>query len=132
MADFLNEIADYLATQSIGTVATNIFIGKMPPDPDNQVAIFGLLGGTIGEQREVADLHFPRFQVIIRNTNYETGSTKLEAVRTALHGKYGLQLASWRVLRLHAETEGGPIGTDDQDRFEFSINFLAEINAQAS
>lgn len=134
MADFFNEIADYMADASvapdIGTVATDIFIGELPPSPDNCVAIFGLPGQVIGDQREVAPLQFPRFQVIVRNTNYDTASAKMQDVRTKLHGKYGVDLASWRVLRCHAEQEGGPIGSDDQNRFEFSINFVAEINAE--
>lgn len=135
MADFLNEVADYMANSTspdIGTVATDIFIGELPPDPNNCVAIFGLPGSVIGDQREVASLTFPRFQVIVRNVNYDTGSTKLKDVRTKLHGKYGLMLPSWRVLRLYAEQEGGPIGSDDQNRFEFSINFVAEINAETT
>ena len=130
MSDFLNEVADYLQSQAVGTVATDIFIGKLPPSPDNCVALFGLIGTTLGQQREVAPLQFPRFQVLVRNESYDAASDKLQAVRTALHGKYGLMLANWRVLRCHVETEGGPIGSDDQDRFEFSVNFIAEINAE--
>lgn len=128
MFDFLNELGDYLATAGIGTVATNLFIGELPASPDNCVALLGLPGSVIGQAREVATLQFPRFQAIIRNTSYDTASDKLQAVRTALHNKYGVILPHWRILRMHAEQEGGPIGTDDQDRFEFSINFIAEIN----
>jgi hypothetical protein len=130
MADFANELADYLATQGVGTVATNIFVVKLPATPDNCIALFGLPGQVIGDQREVASLHFPRVQIITRNTSYENASDKLEAVRTALHNKYGLDFASWRVMRLHAEQEGGSIGQDDQGRYEFSINFVAETNAE--
>lgn len=130
MADFVNELADYLAGQGVGTVATDIFIGKLPATPDNCVALFGLPGQVIGDAREVASLHFPRVQAIIRNESYDLASNKMEAVRTALHNKYGLDWTSWRVMRMHAEQEGGPIGQDDQGRFEFSINFVAETNAE--
>lgn len=136
MADFLFEIADYLAaaspTPDLGTVGTDIFNEELPPDPNNCIAIFGLPGTVIGDQREVASLTFPRFQVLVRNTDFAAGSTVLKNVRTKLHGQYGLILPSWRVLRLHAEQEGGPIGSDDQNRFEFSINFVAEINAETA
>ena len=133
MADFLFEIADYMANATapdIGTVATDIFNEELPGTPDNCVAVFGLPGQVIGDSREVAALTFPRFQVIVRNTDYALGAAKLLDVRTKLHGKYGLMLPSWRVMRMHAEQEGGPIGSDDQNRFEFSINFVAEINAE--
>lgn len=134
MADFLNEVADYLAlaspTPDVGTVATDIFVGELPPSPDNCIALFGLPGSVINDAREVPSLTFPRFQVIVRNTSYENGSQKLTDVRTKLHGLYGTDTGSWRILRCHAEQEGGPIGSDDQNRFEFSINFVAEINAE--
>lgn len=133
MADFFNEIGDYLATSpapDLGTVATDIFIGELPPDPDNCIAIFGLPGSVIGDQREVPSLQFPRFQVIVRNKDYDLGAAKLQDVRTKLHGLYGVDTGTYRMLRCHAEQEGGPIGSDDQNRFEFSINFVAEINAE--
>lgn len=132
MSDFLNEIADYMETAGVGTVATDIFIGEQPADPNDCVAIFGLPGEVIGDQREVASLQFPRFQVVIRNSDYDAGSAKLQDVRDTLHSKYGLQLPSWRVLRMAADQEGGPIGSDDQNRFEFSINFTCEINAESA
>lgn len=136
MADFYDEVATYLDQQGVGTYTSptnrNIFTGHHPSDPDNCVSIVGLLGATLGVSREVASLQFPRFQVIVRNEDYDTGSTKLQAVRTALHGKYGLALPNWRVLRCHADQEGGPIGTDEQGRFEFAINFTAEINGETA
>lgn len=131
--DFLNELADYLEDQSVGTVATvsnsgNIFIGKLPASPNNCIALLGLPGTILADSRDVASLNFPRFQVLIRNEDYSDGAQKLIAVRTALHGLLGYYLPHWRIMRCHAEQEGGPIGSDDQDRFEFTINFIAELN----
>lgn len=132
MSDLLNEIGDYLATAGVGTVATNIFIGVQPAEPANCISLFGLLGANIGNQREVASLNFPRFQVVVRNEAYDTASDKLAAVRAALHNKYGLILPNWRIMRCHAEQEGGPIGEDAQGRYEFSINFMVEANAETA
>jgi len=36
----LMEIGAYLATKSIGTVGTDIFLGWMPDQPDNCIALF--------------------------------------------------------------------------------------------
>lgn len=136
MADFLNELASYLEDQGVGTydadAGRNIFTGEHPADPDNCVSLIGLPSGSLGQSRDIPELQFPRFQAIVRNASYDTGSTKLQAVRTALHGKLedDLGLTSWRVLRLHADQEGGPIGDDGQGRFEFSINFSAEVHAK--
>lgn len=133
MADFLDETADYLATQGIGTVGTDIFVGDVPPDPNNLVSLFGITGSNLNrDSRQVGTLHFPRFQVFVRNTDYANASAKLEAVRTALHAKYGIALPNWRIMALHADQEGGPIGKDGEGRFEFTINLTAELNAETA
>lgn len=133
MANFYYEVADYLASSTapdLGAVGTDIFNEELPASPDNCIAVFGLPGQVIGDQREVASLTFPRFQVIVRNKDFALGAAKLADIRSKLHGLYGVDIGSYRVLRCHAEQEGGPIGSDDQNRFEFSINFVAEINAE--
>lgn len=133
MSDFLNELADYAATQTgISAVGTGVFVGKLPSDPDTCQALLGLPGTVIGDQREVSSLAFPRVQIISRAESYETASDKMTAWRTALHNKYNLILPHFRILRCHAEQEGGPIGQDDQGRFEFSINFIIEYNAETA
>lgn len=133
MSDFLNELADYAVTQTgIGTVGTDVFVGNLPALPDDCQALFGLPGTFINNAREVASLGFPRFQVVSRAESYETASDNLTAWRTALHNKYAIILPHFRVLRCHAEQEGQPIGKDDQGRFEFVINFVAEYNAETA
>lgn len=138
MADFLDEVADYLQTQGVGTVASaintgDIFIEDIPPDPTNVIVILGATGVSIpGGSRQIGTLNFPRFQVYVRNTSYTTASAKLKAVRDALHAKYGVILPNWRILSCHADQEGGPVGKDDSGRFEFSINFTTEVNAEAA
>lgn len=135
MNDLLNELASYLEDQGVGVFdadsGRNIFVDFIPPDPASLVALLYATGPTIGAQREVADLQFPRFQVFVRNVSHDDGSDKLQAVREALHGKYGLVLAHWRVIRCHADQEGGWIGKEG-GLHEFSINFVAEVNAETS
>ena len=135
--DFLDELANYLQVLLIGTAGTNIFVNKQPADVDNCVCLFGLPGATAGAGRDVPGLQFPRYQAIIRNTSYNDGADKFQAVRTALHGLIGKILPNGvniattpyiRIMRSHAEQEGGPIGEDDKGRSEFSINFIAEYH----
>lgn len=137
MADFLDEIADYLASGGIGTVPTpsvagTIFTGELPPEPEDCIAVLGRDGTMPQSSLTIPDLKFPGFQVLVRNADYDTGWAKLQAVRTRLHGKIGLQLASYFVLRMHANSEGGSIGKDDIGRQEFSINFQTEYRVQAA
>lgn len=137
MLDFLDELATYLQGQSVGTAATDIFVNKLPPEPDNVIALLGLTGSNTGQARDVPGLQFPRFQVLVRNEAYNDAADTLQAVRAALHGMIGVILPVGvdtetdpyiRVLRCHFEQEGGPIGEDAHGRSEFSINFLAEYH----
>lgn len=134
MASFLEEMATYLDEQNAELIYTleasrNVFKGVLPPDPDTCVALIGASPQTLGQNRDVAELQFPKFQVITRSDDYEEAADLMALVRATFHGKIGLSLTSYRVLRCHAEQEGGPIGQDDQGRHEFSCNFIAEHHA---
>lgn len=135
--DFLDEMARYLDSLDIGTAGTDLFVNNLPDDVNNCVGLFGLTGPTIQQSRDVPGLQFPRFQAFIRNSDYNDGADKFQAVRTALHGKIGLILPVGvnvattpyiRVMRCHADQEGGPIGKDPRGRFEWSVNFTAEYH----
>jgi hypothetical protein len=136
MADFLDEVASYLEDEGVGVFDTdsgrNIFVGEVPESPVNLVALLGATGVTLGDAKQIKTLNFPRFQAYIRNASYSDGSTKLLQVRTALHALYGEILPNYRVLACHADQEGGPLGKDPQGRYEFTINFTAEINEQVA
>lgn len=133
MSSFLDNIGSYLDTNNASMVfntdsGRNVFT-ELPADPDTCVALLGLPGTTLGQARDVAGLTFPRFQVITRSKDYETAAALMKEVRDTLHGKIGITLANYRLLRCHAEQDGGPIGQDEQGRHEFSINMIAEYHA---
>lgn len=136
MADFLDEVAQYLDDQGVGEFSADagrtIFVNHQPSEPDFCISLFGNVGETLGDSgRDVTDMQFPRFQVLVRGAEdeYALASSKMQAIRTALHGKLKLTLPSWRILRMHADQDGGPIGTDEQGRPEFSINFTVQMHA---
>lgn len=131
MSSFYDEIATKLDTDNADLISTNeagrnVFTGVLPAEPNTCVAIFGLPGTNIMAQRDVAELQFPRFQIVTRSNDYEEAGDLLQQVRESLHGLIGYALPTWKILRCHAEQEGGPIGEDKEGRFEFSINFMAE------
>ena len=133
MDDFLNELATYLDAQSSSFTFTadagrNLFTNTQPDSPEDITAIFGLPGAPIRAHRSVPALHFPRFQVITRGTTYEEAATLHRAARAILHGLLNINLTNWRIIRCHAESEGGPIGTDKKGRSEFSCNYTAETH----
>jgi len=133
MSSFYDELASKLDADGVGVfdVATNrnIFAGVLPATPDKAVAILGLPGANLTAARDVADLNFPRFQVVTRDKDFEVAADLLVKVRTSLHGLIGVDLTSWHIMRCHAEQDGSPIGKDGEGRFEFSINFTAEYYA---
>lgn len=125
--DFLRSIAYYLKDQGLGTLGAGatIMVGRQRDDPDNSITVLGLIGTELPDV-SVAELTYPRFQVIVRNTDYEAGSEIMRQVRDALHGQIAINIPSYHVLRIHAQQEGYPIGQDEKQRHEFSINFYGE------
>ncbi len=123
--DFLSELANYVVLQGVA-VDSAVKVNVLPDSPDACVAIFGLPGEDPRDQRDIPELELPRFQVITRSADYGEASELLRKVRVALHGRIGLFLPHYRILRMHADQDGGPIGKDDAGRHEFSINFTVE------
>lgn len=129
MSDFLDDIGEYLAGNGIGqtTTPSDIFIGVWPADPNSCVGVFGLPGDQ--PSSDIADFIYPRFQILVRDPDYDTASAKVAAIRALLHVKIGLQLDNFYVLRCHAAQEGQPIGEDSNGRSEFSINFRSQARS---
>ena len=137
MNPFLNAIASYLDSLDVGIFDTdsgrNIFVNVLPPDPNECIALLGLPGDALDDSRDVAEMQFPRFQAFVRSDDSDDGFTLFQSVRESLHGKLNLKLPSstppyWRILRMHVDQEGGPIGQDDQGRYEFSVNFTTQAH----
>ena len=100
----LKEIGTYLATQNVGTVGTDIFLGLMPDQPDNCIALFEYAGSP-------PDLHwngeYPGLQVRVRNKSYAAARTKIGEVVTALHGLYEQTLGG-------GDGDEEPVGDGDE------------------
>lgn len=124
MSIAIDDIADFLEDNSIGTVGTDIFVGQQPDSPANCVTVLDT-----GGQRPDIDLPTkrPTFQVLVRNTNYANGAAKLLAIRNLLHNKYNATLVGGGnyFYSINAISEGGHIGQDDIGNDEFSMNFEA-------
>jgi len=137
----LTEISAYLATQDIGTVGTDIFLGLMPDKPDSCVALFEYAGSP-------PDLHwdgeYPGLQVRVRGTGYAAARAKIGDVMDALHGLHEKVLpgevdakgdnddngeppeppaSGTRYLLIKARGSPEVLKRDASDRVEFVINF---------
>ena len=116
----LTEIGAYLATKSIGTVGTDIFLGLMPDQPDNCIALFEYAGSP-------PDLHwngeYPGLQVRVRNKSYVAARTKIEEAMTALHGLHEQTLSGTRYLLIKARGSPEVLKRDNNNRVELFVNF---------
>lgn len=88
----LDDLADYMSSQGLGTTGTNLFKGIMPDTPDACVAVFetgGLpsvhaMASAVGQ----AVVERPRIQVLCRAAQYDyaTARTKAHDVYKLLDG----------------------------------------------
>ena len=116
----LCEIGTYLATTSIGTVGTDIFLGLMPDEPDNCIALFEYAGSP-------PDLHwngeYPGLQVRVRNKSYAAARAKIGEVRGKLHGLHEQKLSGTRYLLIKARGSPEILKRDNNNRVELFVNF---------
>ena len=116
----LREIGAYLATKSIGTVGTDIFLGLMPDQPDNCIALFEYAGSP-------PDLHwngeYPGLQVRVRNKSYAAARTKIGEVMDKLHGLHEQTLSGTRYLLIKARGSPEVLKRDTNNRVELFVNF---------
>lgn len=100
----------------LASISTPLSTGSMPKKPDNAVCIYNSggyprsLSGTFVEE--------PTFQIKVRNTSGEAGEALCETIASLLHGK-----ATSKLLMI--QQQGGilPLGRDESNRSEFTINF---------
>jgi len=116
----LNDISTYLQAQGVGTVGTDIFLGLMPDQPDNCIALFEYAGSP-------PDLHwkgeYPRLQVRVRDKSYAAARAKIGTVAALLHGLHEQVLSDTRYLLIKALGSPEVLKRDNNNRVELFVNF---------
>ena len=116
----LAEIGAYMATKNVGAVGTDIFLGLMPDQPDNCIALFEYAGSP-------PDLHwngeYPGLQVRVRNKSYAAARTKIGEVMEKLHGLHEQTLSGTRYLLIKARGSPEVLKRDNNNRVELFVNF---------
>lgn len=122
MAVVIDDVATYLATNGVGTVGTDLFKGYLPESPNACVSVLDTGGSQPDPDIPTKE---PTFQIMIRSTNYSTGRSKLDTIRSLLHQEDNIELVSGQTYFyfILAISEGGHLGRDDNGRDLFSINF---------
>jgi hypothetical protein len=116
----LTEIGAYLATKNVGAVGADIFLGLMPDQPDNCIALFEYAGSP-------PDLHwegeYPRLQVRVRDKSYAAARAKIGTVAALLHGLHEQVLSDTRYLLIKALGSPEVLKRDANNRIEIFVNF---------
>ena len=103
----LADISTYLKDQGVGTPGTDMFLGLMPDQPDNCVALYEYAGSP-------PDLHwngeYPGLQVRVRNKSYAAARAKIREIMAALHGLYEQTLSDGS----KGNGGEGPVGDGDE------------------
>lgn len=119
------DIAQHLQTNGLGTVGTDIFISYLPDTEDEAIAVLDT--GGVEPDIDLTQLKSPTMQIMIRSNTYTAGKSKLDSIRSILHGVIETQVGNTYILYLHALSEGGHIGRNEAGQDEFSINFVGKI-----
>lgn len=116
------EIAEWFATQGLGTFGTDIFAGQLPPSPDTAVAVIMFGGATpLTAFGEPLAIQRPAVQVMARGASYALGRDKIEIAYRAMCAINNMLIEG--VWYMGSVTyPPSYIGTDDNGRALFSMN----------
>jgi hypothetical protein len=127
----LEALGDYLQTNSLGTLGTNIFLGKMPASPDYCICLYEYEGMAPVESfgNTAYDVEMPRIQVVVRGTrdDYPTARDGAKTIKDLLANLTNVTISSTKVLRVASLGSTIPLGLDDKDRPRIAANFQAYV-----
>jgi len=127
MSEILDAIGSVLASASIGTQGTDLFLSRSPESPDSCVTVYEsgagysiYTQGTTGAALQVTNI-----QVIARGAleDYVGARTKITDVITAMEAIKETTASGIRLLRAEQLGRPIPLGYDGNDRPRISMNF---------
>ena len=127
MATILESVGDYLVTNTLGTLGTNLFLGTLPESPDACVAVYENSGTppsfTMGTGGIVID--YPMLQIICRagREDYPTARDKAESIRNLLASVLESTISGVHIMRIEPMGSVNPLGVDPKYRPLVSVNF---------
>lgn len=122
---FVNAIADYIQTNSLGTKGTNLFIGFLPSSDALQVLLTEYSGATVETLRTGISLKKSNLQVMVHGAeaDYTTPRTRVEAIQSLLVNIQDATISGVRIIRVLPLGTINSLGQNDNQEFEFTANF---------
>ena len=123
---FLDDVAAYLAANSIGTVGTHIFTVKLPDSVDEGI----LLQERAGMAPDpITTIERPGFRVLCRNVDTDAGAlaayNKAYAIKKLLHRAVGVTMGTTLYHRIDATGNPTFNGQDQRGRPIYEVSFVA-------
>lgn len=129
MENFIEEVAEYLEDQEIGTRGDDLFIEGFYGEGHNQVMI-DHTGGV--EPDRYIPIAYPTVQVSVRNESYNGAQSIIYEIFNLFHKKHEYRLVDdgLSIQMSMALSEPAHILHDDQDRHIFSCNFVFYVRRE--
>lgn len=119
----LEALASRLVSASVATLATNLFLGHMPEEPDTCLALFQYSGSTPRETLNTMSttVEVPGLQVMARAAAYPSAYTLILQARDTLTNITNETIDGVRFLRVSANGAPDALGRDATERSMFSL-----------
>ena len=104
-------------------IESNIYLGSIPDEPDTCVAIYQSQGLSSLNDLDKIRIRQQGVQIRVRDTSYESGYTRAENIVSAISLRSNETINNNNYLAIVQIGDILPLGVDDRNRVEFSINF---------
>lgn len=121
----MQEMLEEIGKQLTG----NVQYGQMPDEPDN-ITLLNFYGGNTPQRslgKAKPTIREPYIQVRVRNKSYFNSIELIEkhiSILESLSGTFGNKT----VTKISQITDVMPLGRDSKNRYEFTINFIIQID----
>lgn len=120
------DIADKIQTESLGTVGTDIFIGELPFDKNDSVAV---LYSPSAQPNQVLHYYSQAVDIRGRFSKYEEGRQKMQDIMDVFHRTQNYELGDYYVYISFANSM---IQDNDRDLerrhlFQLSLTFVYRL-----
>lgn len=122
---WLDAIATYIQTNSLGTRGTNLFIGQLP-DISGISAVLTQYDGSVQEVfKGGTNVEVPSLQIRVRGTRdeYVATLTRCADIRDLLVGVTNTTVNGVNFLRIKPNGTINSLGLDENRRYQFTANF---------
>lgn len=117
------DVAQLLNDEGIATLGSNLFVGRMPPDTENVIAVYD--EGGVGIQNPVWKRDNLSLSIYIRGlqNDYEQGYNLAYSVKNCLNGHDTVTINGSDYIRFVINGDIIAVGFDENNRPRFSMNW---------